>query len=1009
MWSIKFLRSLQAPREGEEFWLALKPLSPQQHGHTGPNGLRGLGLQPGSLVGRDGGMDSLFVEEVAASLVREFLSRKRCPLKSATFRTGETTFPRSLCVTVIRHFRKAGLLPGLPAAFPGICSPGRAAAQGLKRTGVTMDQERPRSDLSINSRNDLRKVLHLEFLYKENKAKENPLKTSLELMTRYFLDHFGNAANNFTQETPIPALSVPKKNNKLPLKCSETTLVNIYDLSDEDAGWRTSLSETSRARQENLDGDVLGNFVSSKRPPHKSKPVQVVSGESPHLASVWEKMEKRHSPEPSLEVKRVGEKTRPKSGLIVRGMMAGPTASSPQDSLRKRALRRPPTLSSATQPQEEGRKMPELLAHTPACPALQEGLASSTSSASRSPPGQLSELTADKRKTLPRSPPHLLSKGLPRRERGSSRELSEGSPAADSSTDADRTLSNLYLPGGNSRVTQERLERAFKRQGSQPPPRAPGSFHGSSQGPFFAHPAAEILMDFTAGAQDACRKHPLPESDNGDHELGALRLEDVEDELIREEVTLGPGPSVRKLQVTSQPIDLSVAKEIKTLLFGSSLCCFNEEWKLQSFSFNDTASLKYGIVQNKAGCSDVSQGPFCWVLMHNGGDTAQIWGVPVGFWQLSKAASYKNSCLKEIAKLTMLGKRGRGDIKPTARIYKWTCKGQGRRLQPSDVHRTRCLALAIADIVWRAGGRKKAVVALCPGVVTLRKPLSLAASSPRHVSNPEALEGSPMGDQLLLHTVTCYDELVAFLQQSVQQFEAGPYGCILLTLSAILSRSTELVRQDFDVPTNHLIGAHGYCTQELVNLLLTGKAVSNVFNDVVELDSGNGNITLLRGIAARSDIGFLSLFEHYDVCQVGCFLKTPRFPIWVVCSESHFSVLFSLRPELLCDWRTERLFDLYYYDGLANQQEQIRLTIDTTQTIPENKEDDLIPPLELCIRTNARTPVVLRVEGGNGELEWLRTHPVISWDRNSPVDVPLITGENSRTQAHVSEKSVTST
>lgn len=56
--------------------------------------------------------------------------------------------------------------------------------------------------------------------------------------------------------------------------------------------------------------------------------------------------------------------------------------------------------------------------------------------------------------------------------------------------------------------------------------------------------------------------------------------------------------------------------------------------------------------------------------------------------------------------------------------------------------------------------------------------------------------------------------------------------------------------------------------QELVNLLLTGRAVSNVFNDVVELDSGNGNITLLRGIAARSDIGFLSLFEHYNVCQV---------------------------------------------------------------------------------------------------------------------------------------------
>lgn len=35
-----------------------------------------------------------------------------------------------------------------------------------------------------------------------------------------------------------------------------------------------------------------------------------------------------------------------------------------------------------------------------------------------------------------------------------------------------------------------------------------------------------------------------------------------------------------------------------------------------------------------------------------------------------------------------------------------------RQLQPSDTHRTRCLILAIADILWRAGGRQRAVVAL---------------------------------------------------------------------------------------------------------------------------------------------------------------------------------------------------------------------------------------------------------------------------------------------------------
>lgn len=73
-----------------------------------------------------------------------------------------------------------------------------------------------------------------------------------------------------------------------------------------------------------------------------------------------------------------------------------------------------------------------------------------------------------------------------------------------------------------------------------------------------------------------------------------------------------------------------------------------------------------------------------------------------------------------------------------------------------------------------------------------------------------------------------------------------------------------------------------------------------------------------------------SVASGLSFLQVGCFLKTPRFPIWVVCSESHFSVLFSLQPELLSDWKTERLFDLYYYDGLANQQEEIRLTVGET-------------------------------------------------------------------------------
>lgn len=102
------------------------------------------------------------------------------------------------------------------------------------------------------------------------------------------------------------------------------------------------------------------------------------------------------------------------------------------------------------------------------------------------------------------------------------------------------------------------------------------------------------------------------------------------------------------------------------------------------------------------------------------------------------------------------------------------------------------------------------------------------------------------------------------------------------------------VKEDMDVPTTTLIGAHGYCTQvgnihscllyhqlpsvlqlycsvcwqELVNLLLCGRAVSNVFDGDMELDSGNGNVTLLKGIKGQCEVGLLSLFEHYNICKV---------------------------------------------------------------------------------------------------------------------------------------------
>lgn len=68
---------------------------------------------------------------------------------------------------------------------------------------------------------------------------------------------------------------------------------------------------------------------------------------------------------------------------------------------------------------------------------------------------------------------------------------------------------------------------------------------------------------------------------------------------------------------------------------------------------------------------------------------------------------------------------------------------------------------------------------------------------------------------------------------------------------------------DMDFGDSPLIGQHGYCSLELINLLLFGKCISNVFDHEVALEGKT-----LRGVQTQSDIGFLSLFEHYGSCEV---------------------------------------------------------------------------------------------------------------------------------------------
>jgi hypothetical protein len=115
-----------------------------------------------------------------------------------------------------------------------------------------------------------------------------------------------------------------------------------------------------------------------------------------------------------------------------------------------------------------------------------------------------------------------------------------------------------------------------------------------------------------------------------------------------------------------------------------------------------------------------------------------------------------------------------------------------------------------------------------------------------------------------------------------------------------------------------------------------GYAHSNVFDGDISFpqDDGAGELRL-RGIHHRSEIGFLTLFEHYNCVQVGSNYKEPIWPVWVVCSESHYSVAFSTTaprpkrggkdPQVL-DLKECRALDVCYFDPLAHDGEA-RITL----------------------------------------------------------------------------------
>lgn len=249
-------------------------------------------------------------------------------------------------------------------------------------------------------------------------------------------------------------------------------------------------------------------------------------------------------------------------------------------------------------------------------------------------------------------------------------------------------------------------------------------------------------------------------------------------------------------------------------------------------------------------------------------------------------------------------------------------------LRPTFRERNRALSKALTEVICRArSGGCEAVVAI---KVTSEE------------SNTQKIK-------LLIFSND--DMLYEHINSNIGLFKTKG-GISLFMYSLVLTRGIEKIKSDMDFP-DRLIGEDSYASQEIVNLILTGQSVTNVFNGNKEIGGTNSETILLKGIDKRSRIGLLTLAEYEHNDEVGSFLKHPENPIWVLNGNRHYLVLFGTSRDILED--TDKEFHLFYSDSLFSHPE-IKLEINPKGG-PTQKINDL-PATIRCVLTRWKTATI---------------------------------------------------
>ncbi|KNA05828.1 hypothetical protein SOVF_186660 [Spinacia oleracea] len=213
----------------------------------------------------------------------------------------------------------------------------------------------------------------------------------------------------------------------------------------------------------------------------------------------------------------------------------------------------------------------------------------------------------------------------------------------------------------------------------------------------------------------------------------------------------------------------------------------------------------------------------------------------------------------------------------------------------SEDIRKRAFVKSMAEILFRCGSNKKAVIATLDVLDHNDESDGLLDEIILRALEGFSIEcASDLQKTLRVTSYTSSVSAMQGLETMLPMFESR-MGAMLFLISALLSRGLESVQDDRDDPSLPLVTApFGHASQEIVNLLLCGQAVANVFDERIDLGGG----MFLKGVTTDVEVGFLTLLESLNFCKVGQHLKRPKLPIWVVGSESHYTVLFAFHPSV---------------------------------------------------------------------------------------------------------------